>query len=149
MADSLSITAGVLALIQASVQVTVLLKQFRTDVSVVNATLTGLLSDFDGFQQVLESMKETFERDDVRPNLQTTGHVGSHWKNLARSLGDGASTLQQLHALLDSINKTTSILDAPRKQLRFKSAMEQIATYREQIQSYRAALHLSLSTIIL
>jgi hypothetical protein len=149
MADPLSITAGVLALIQASVQVTVLLKQFRTDVSVVNATLTGLLSDVDGFQQVLESMKETFERDDVKPNLQTTGHVGSHWKNLARSLDDGASTLQQLHALLDSINKTTSILDAPRKQLRFKSAMEQIATYREQIQSYRAALHLSLSTIIL
>jgi uncharacterized protein YoxC len=149
MADPLSITAGVLALIQASVQVTVLLKQFRTDVSVVNATLTGLLSDVDGFQQVLESMKETFERDDVRPNLQTTGHVGSHWKNLARSLDDGASTLQQLHALLDGINKTTSILDAPRKQLRFKSAMEQIATYREQIQSYRAALHLSLSTIIL
>jgi uncharacterized protein YoxC len=149
MADPLSITASVLTLIQFSVQVTVLIKQFRDEVSVVDATLTGLLNDVDGFQRVLESMKETFQQDDMKTNLQTTGHVGSHWRNLARSLDDGAKTLQQLHALLDGINKKTSILDAPRKQLRFKSAIDQIATYREQIQSYRAALHLSLSTITL
>ncbi|KAF1847385.1 uncharacterized protein K460DRAFT_241581, partial [Cucurbitaria berberidis CBS 394.84] len=149
MADPLSITASVLTLIQVSVQVTVLLKQFREEVSVVDATLLGLLSDVGGFQQVLESMIETFEQDDIKSNLQVTGHVGSHWKNLARSLDDCASTLRQLHTLLDGTNKKTSILDAPRKQLRFKSAIEQIATYREQIQSYRAALQLSLSTIIL
>lgn len=149
MADPLSITASVVALIQVSVQVTVLLKQFRDEVNVVDATLTGLLNDVDGFQRVLESMKETFEQDDIKSNLQVTGHVGSHWKNLSRSLDDGANTLRQLHTLLDGINKKTSILDAPRKQLRLKSAVDQIGVYREQIQSYRAALQLSLSTIIL
>jgi len=149
MADPLSITASVVTLIQVSVQVTVLLKQFRDEVSVVDATFTGLLNDVDGFQRVLESMKETFDQDDIKSNLQVTGHVGSHWRNLARSLDDGAKTLRQLHELLDTINKKTSILDAARKQLRFKSAIEQIGTYREQIQSYRAALQLSLSTIIL
>lgn len=149
MADPLSIAASVLALIQVSVQVTVLLRQFRDEVSVVDATLTGLLNDVDGFQQVLESMKETFERDDIKPNLAVTGHVGSHWKNLGRSLEDGENTLRQLQSLLDGINKKTSILDAPRRQLRYKSAIEQIATYRERIQSYRGALQLSLSTIIL
>jgi hypothetical protein len=149
MADPLSITAGVITLIQISVQVTILLKQFRDEVSVVDATLTGLLSDVAGFQQVLESMKETFDQNEIKSNLQGTGHVGSHWKNLARSLEDGAKTLQQLHALLEGVNKTTSFLDGPRKQIRFKSAIDQIAVYREQIQSYRAALQLSLSTVIL
>jgi hypothetical protein len=149
MADPLSITASVLTLLQVAVQVTVLVKQFRDEVNVVDATLTGLINDVDGFQRVLESMKDTFDRDDIKSDLQATGIPGNHFKNLARSLNDGASTLQQLQALLENVNKKTSILDAPRKQLRLKSSMDQIATYREQIQSYRAALQLSLSTIIL
>jgi hypothetical protein len=149
MADPLSITASVITLIQVSVQVTILLKQFNDEVSIVDATLTGLLSDVAGFQHVLESMKETFNQNEIKSNLQVTGHVGSHWKNLARSLEDGATTLQQLHTLLEGVNKTTSFLDGPRKQIRFKSAIDQIGIYREQIQSYRAALQLSLSTVIL
>lgn len=149
MSDPLSITASVLALITVSVKVTVLLKQFRDDVSGVDATLTGLLSDVSNLQQVLESMKETFDQDEIKLNLQTTGHAGNHWKNLARSLEDGGGTLRQLTTLLESVNKTTSFLDGPRKQLRLKSAIDQIAVYRDQIQSYRAALQLSLSTVML
>ncbi|ORY08508.1 hypothetical protein BCR34DRAFT_392989 [Clohesyomyces aquaticus] len=149
MADPLSITVSVITLIQVSIQVAVLLKQFRDEVSVVDTTLSGLLKDVEGFQHVLESMKETFDQKDLKAHLQVTGHVGSHWKNLARSLKDGTETLEQLHSLLDGVNKTTSWLDGPRKQLRFKSAIDQIATFRDQIQSYRGALQLSLSTVIL
>ncbi|KAF2116171.1 hypothetical protein BDV96DRAFT_44614 [Lophiotrema nucula] len=147
--DPLSITASVLTLIQVSVQVTVLIKQFRDEVSVVDVTLSGLLNDVESFQRVLESMRETFGQDDVKANLQETGHVGSHYRNLARSLNDGNGTLNSLHELLDSVNKKSNFLDGPRKQLRFKSATDQIATYREQIQSYRAGMQLSLSTVIL
>lgn len=147
--DQLSITASVLALLTVSIKVSVLLKQFHDDVDVVDATLTGLLEDIVNFQQVLESMRDTFEQDDIKANIHVTGHAGNHWKNLARSLEDGKRTLQQLIAVLNSINKTTSFLDGPRKQLRLKGAINQIGTYRDQIQSYRAALQLSLSTIIL
>jgi chromosome segregation ATPase len=149
MADPLSITASIITLIHVSVQVTVLIKQFRDEVSAVDATLTSLLNDVDGFQRVLESMKETIEESNSRDTLQATGHVGSHWKNLARSLEDGANTLQKLHATLDRVNKKTSLLDAPRKQLRLKSASDQITLYREQIQTSHTAIQLSLSTIIL
>jgi hypothetical protein len=124
MADPLSIAGSVAALLGISVRIAVLLNQFRDGVSVVDATLTGLLSDVDGFQRVLESMKETFEQDVIKSNLQTTGHAGSHWKNLARSLKDGENTLQQLATLLDELSKKTSVLDGPRKQLRFKGAVE-------------------------
>jgi hypothetical protein len=146
--DPFSITASIVTLIQVSAQVTVLVRQFRDEVSVVDATLNGILNDVDGFQQVLQSMKETFAQEDLRADVQTTGHVGSHWKNLARSLSDGESTLDQLRSLLTSVSKSTSFLDAPRKQLRLKSAITQIAGFREQIQSYRAALQLSLSTVV-
>ncbi|KAJ4335350.1 hypothetical protein N0V95_008925 [Ascochyta clinopodiicola] len=146
--DPFSITASVVTLIQVSAQVTVLVKQFRDEVNVVDTTLNGILNDVDGFQQVLESMKETFAQEDIQAEVQTTGHVGSHWKNLARSLSDGEGTLDQLRSLLTTVSKSTSFLDATRKQLRLKSAIAQISGFREQIQSYRAALQLSLSTVI-
>ncbi|KAF2001885.1 hypothetical protein P154DRAFT_574562 [Amniculicola lignicola CBS 123094] len=149
MADPLSIVVGVSTLIQVSVKVTLLLKQFRDDVNVVDAALNGLLNDVEGFQQVMVSMRETFSRDEIKATLQVTGHVGNHWRNLARSLNDGTGTLQELHTLLSGVNKTTSFLDGPRKQLRLKTAVDQMALYREQIQSYRAAMQLSLSTVIL
>jgi hypothetical protein len=147
--DPLSITAGVLTLLTFSVKVSFLLKQFRDEVDIVDATLTGLLGDIASFQQVLESMRDTFDQEEIKANIQITGHAGNHWKNLARSLDDGTRTLQQLTALLEGINKTTSFLDGPRKQIRFKTAIDQIGIYRDQIQSYRAGLQLSLSTIIL
>jgi uncharacterized protein YoxC len=147
--DPLSITAGVLTLLTFSVKVSFLLKQFRDEVDVVDTTLTGLIGDIASFTQVLESMRDTFDQDEIKGNIQLTGHAGNHWKNLARSLDDGTKTLQQLTALLEGINKTTSFLDGPRKQLRFRIAIDQIGTYRDQIQSYRAGLQLSLSTIIL
>jgi hypothetical protein len=147
--DPLSITVSVLTLITISAQVSGLARQFRDEVNVVDTTLNGILNDVDGFQQVLESMKETFDQKDIRGDLRTTGHVGSHWNNLSRSLSDGENTLEQLRSLIVSVSRSAKFLDAPRKHLRFKSAIAQIAEFREQIQSYRAALQLSLSTVIL
>lgn len=126
-----------------------LIKHFRDETKIVDATLMGLLSDVEGFQRVLESMRETIDQSDVKSNLQSTGHVGTHWKNLARSLNDGTDVVQKLHTLLDGINKKTPLLDAPRKLLRLRSASTQILDYREKIQSSHTALQLSLSTIIL
>jgi hypothetical protein len=149
MSDPLSITASVLTLLTVSVKVSILLRQFSNEVSGVDATLAGLLGDISNLQRVLESMKETFDQDEVKANLQATGHAGNHWKNLARSLEDGASTLRELITLLEGANKTTSFLDGPRKALRYKSVADQIAVYREQIMSYLQSYQLSLSTVIL
>jgi hypothetical protein len=149
MSDPLSITASVLTLLTVSVKVSILLRQFSNEVSGVDATLAGLLGDISNLQRVLESMKETFDQDEVKANLQATGHAGNHWKNLARSLEDGASTLRELITLLEGVNKTTSFLDGPRKALRYKSVADQIAVYREQIMSYLQSYQLSLSTVIL
>jgi hypothetical protein len=60
MADPLSITASVITLLQFRAQVMVLIKQSRKKVSVVHATLKGIHNDVDGFQRVLDFMRETF-----------------------------------------------------------------------------------------
>ncbi|KAH7066375.1 hypothetical protein BKA63DRAFT_160737 [Paraphoma chrysanthemicola] len=145
--DPLSITVSVVTLIKVAGQASILLNQFCIDVGGINATLSGLFNDVAGFQQVLEGMKETFELEDIKANL--TGHAGGHWENLARSLKDGEETLSQLTSLLEAVNKKTNFLDGPRKVARMKGAIEQIGMFRDQIQSYRSALELSLSTIIL
>jgi hypothetical protein len=98
--DPLSITADVVILLTFSVKVSFLLKQFCDEVDIVDATLTGLLGDIASFQQVLESMRGTFDQEEIKANIQITGHAGNHWKNLARPLDDGTRTLQQLTALL-------------------------------------------------
>jgi hypothetical protein len=78
MSDPLSITASVLTLLTVSVKVSILLRQFSNEVSGVDATLAGLLGDISNLQRVLESMKETFDQDEVKANLQATGHAGNH-----------------------------------------------------------------------
>ena len=149
MVEPLSITTGVLSLLGVCFNVGVELKRFRDGVAVVNATVDGLLRDVSGLEQVLESMKETFDRANNRHPSQATGHIGNHWKNLSRSLQDGQNTLIRLQELLEGVNKSVTLLDGPRRQLRFNSAAEQIVAFRQQIQSYRDALQLSLQTIIL
>ncbi|KAF1967117.1 hypothetical protein BU23DRAFT_573502 [Bimuria novae-zelandiae CBS 107.79] len=149
MADPLSITASVVTLIQVSIQVTLLLRGFRDDVSLADATLIGLSKDVEGFQHVVKAIKDTLDHDEVKATLQATGHVGNHWKNLARSLDDSADKLKRLQELLDDANKGRSFLKGTRKALRLRGIKEQIAGYREQVNSYRGALQLSLSTILL
>lgn len=108
-------TSGVLTLLTFSVKLSFLLKQFRDEVDIVDSTLTGLIGDIGSFSQVLESMRDTFDHDEIKANVQVTGHAGNHWENLARSPDDGTRTLQQLTALLEGINNSTSFLDGPRK----------------------------------
>jgi hypothetical protein len=108
--DPLSITAGVLILLMFSVKVSFLLKQLPNEVDIVDATLTGLLGDIASFQQVLESMRATFDQEEIKANIQITSHAGNHWKNLARPLDDGTRTLQQLTALLEGVSETTQSL---------------------------------------
>jgi hypothetical protein len=85
--DPLSITACVLTLLTFSVKVSFLLKQFRDDIHIVDATLAGLLGDIASFQQVLESMRDTFDQREIKANIQITGHAGNHWEESCSVFG--------------------------------------------------------------
>ncbi|KAK5682779.1 GTP-binding protein Rho1 [Elasticomyces elasticus] len=146
MPEPLSIATGVASLLKVTWTVGVELKAFRDGVKIVSAKLDGLVKDVEGLKSVLESMQVTFENITA---VHGTGHIGSHWQNIAQALEDGGELVGQLRDELAKVNKTTTFLDGPRKQLRLNMATETIAAHRVSIQSYRDALGLSLQTVIL
>ena len=98
---------------------------------------------------MLEMMKITLEEEKIKASLQATGHIGSHWIKLSKSIKDGQSTLVKLQDTVDRVNKRVGILDGARKHLRLKAAMGEIIMFQQQIRSYRDTIQLSLQTIIL
>lgn len=146
MPDPLSITTGVVALLQITVAAGKELKKLHDGAAVVQETISGLTHDVDGLKRVLDSMRATFETITA---LHGTGHIASLWENVARSIEDGKTVLSQLVSVLQGIDEERSLLDAYRKQLRLDRAEERIRAFRVRIQSYRDSLQLCLSAILL
>jgi hypothetical protein len=148
MPDPLSIATGILALLNVTGTIANELKKFHEGANVVSKTIADLENDVASFSRVLESMRETFEHITAEGPGQT-GHIGSLWNNVARSVQDSKDVLSELQKLILDISRDSTFLDEHRKQLRLNRAEEKIARYRLHIQSYRDGLQLSLQTIIL
>lgn len=88
------------------------------------------------------------ESVESQSSLIRTGHVGNHWRHLARSLTDGCGILEGLQCRLERVNKNTNFLSRQRKQLRLNLATDDIKAYRRRLKSHRDAMQLSLSAII-
>jgi hypothetical protein len=149
MADPLSITTGVLALLGTCITVAGTIKDFHDGVAIVDIKVKGLLSDVESFAQVLRMMRDTLEEEKVQSSLQATGHIGNHWANLSKSIKDGQNTLVQLLSTIERVNKSVGVLDGARRHLRLKGAMDEIGIFQQQIRSYRDTIQLSLQTVIL
>lgn len=147
--DPLSIATGVLSLLAASIATGNALKAFYDGASLANTKLRGLITEVDGFTEVLRSMNTTLDQKNIQLSLRATGHITDHLQNLAAAIQDGQQTLLSLKETLEKVNKSVSMLDAVRKHMRLKGAAEKIAIYQQQIRSYKDTLHLTLQTIIL
>lgn len=131
--DSLTITAGVVGTLSATLSVGLTLRKFlhgaKGTVSIVNA----MISDVKALRTVLESMELTFE--EMNTERLESEHIGNHWKILSTSLEDGRNCLIRLHTMLEDVNKDVKILDTLRRQARFKNATVQLVFYRQEIQT--------------
>jgi hypothetical protein len=74
MPDPLSITTGVLTLLQITVTVVNELKKLHDGASVVHQTISDLANNVDSLRIVLESMRDTFEGITA---LHGSGHIAS------------------------------------------------------------------------
>jgi hypothetical protein len=149
MAEPVSITAGVATLLSVVVKVGYELEHFRGEVSTIGSDILMLIEDVGVLQNVLESMKATFSKPELVETLSLTGHIGSHWQNILRSLQDAETTLTGLLVILKDANKTTIFLDRPRKALRFRVVAERVQRFTGQVSSCKATLQLSLQTMAL
>ena len=145
--DPLSITTGVLSVLGVCLKVSVELKKFRDAANEGKATATAMLVDLSALRRVLQSMEEIFDQLDVE--AIATGCIGTHWQNLLTSLRDGHDALEQFETLLQNCNKEVVVLDRARRAIRLKEAADSIAEFRQQIQSYKDTLQISVQTVIL
>jgi uncharacterized membrane protein YhiD involved in acid resistance len=145
--DPLSITASIATLLGAAIGIGVALRKFLIGAAETQTVVLAMIADVKALRTVLQSMEETFE---VMNSDQTrTDHIGTHWKNLHQSLEDGAKSLARLQSILDGANKDVKILDNLRRQARDKTVSDQISSARQEMQSYKDALQLSLQTVLL
>jgi len=87
MCEPLSITTGVLSILNVCGTVGWELKKFHDSVKSVDETVDGLAQDVSSLAQVLESMKETLSHIETLDSH--TGYIGKHWRNLAQALDGG------------------------------------------------------------
>lgn len=146
MADPLSIVSGVLSLLSASIATGNALKAFYDGVSLANTKVQSLITEVDSFTKMLYMMKTTLEQENIQVSLRSTGHIASHVENIETSILDGQETLSSLKLILEKVQKSSNSMS---KYMRLKNAAEQIVIYRQQIQSYRETLYLTLETVIL
>ena len=149
MCEPLSITTGVLSILNVCATVGWELKKFHDSVKSVDETVDGLAQDVSSLTHVLESMKETLSHIETLDSASHTGYIGEHWRNLAQALDGGNASLIKLGQVLEKVNKEVQILDGTRKAIRLKSATSIISTYRSRIQGSRDVLSLSIQTILL
>ena len=147
--DPLSIIAGVTALLTASVKVGLALNDFYDGTSLVDVKVKGVLTEVDGFSQVLKLVKSSLEEKEIQSSLHSTGHIGEHWDSLSMSIRDGLETVKHLQVTVEKANKSVRLLDAPRRHLRMRGAADEIAVYQQQIRSYKDAMQLSLQVMVL
>lgn len=145
--DPLSITVGVATLLGCCISAGVALRKFLIGAAEVKTVITAMMADLRALRSVLETMETTFE--DMNSDQPKTGHIGAHWTNLFQLLEDGQQSLVSLQLVLEDASKEVKILDSARKQLRIKIAADQIVFCRQEVQTYKDALQLSLQTITL
>jgi hypothetical protein len=149
MVDPLSITTGVVALLTTCVKIGIELQGIYDGAAIVDSAVKGLLLEVEGFAQTLQLMNETLQQPNIQTSVQATGHIGSLWNNVARSITDGEETLTKLGETLQKVDKSVSMLDSTRKHFRLKSATGEISMYQRQISYYRDTMQASLQTMIL
>lgn len=149
MVEPLSIAASIFSALSVCVKVGTKLSAFRNGVQTVDDRIELLAQDVDRLTNALEALDQTTKVLESQGPLQTTGHIGTHWKNLSQSLEDGKRTLCELENLLSQIDKEVSFLNGARKERRMKEAQDMIAAFHRRAQSIPDVIQLSLQIITL
>jgi hypothetical protein len=147
--DPLSIAAASGALVKLCATISTSLCTFIHDTRLVDQTLEAFRNEIDDFSDVLASIESSF-RDPTLAEAALrvmTGHERPHWEKAKRSMNDCHTTLERLTFVLALVNGDHGFLRRPRRQIRLDMNSKEIVLLRQQIQSYKATMDLSLQMI--
>jgi hypothetical protein len=125
------------------------LKKFIDATKLVGHVINALYDDAEAFEKVIGLVQQTVEDPRNKSSLESTGYIASHWRFLKSSLDDAHETLKALASTIAKVSKNVGVLDAARKQLRLQSAGDEIALYRQKLQSYQRTIDITLQAAIL
>jgi hypothetical protein len=125
------------------------LKRFIDETKVVETTLTALCQDVEEFKGTLELLRSTLDDATMQNSIRASGFIGNHWTCMKASLDDADSTLVLLQKAVDRIDKSVSVMDSARKQIRVRNASSELDLYRGKIRSFHNTIHISLQSVML
>ena len=147
--DPLSITVGVAGLIDLCTRAGLAIKSVHDGAKIVDSKIELLDSEIRGYLQVLELMKSTMEETSVKAAVQSTGHIGNHWKNISAAADDSRQALERLNEVLAKVGKSAGVMGSTRKHFRLKFANDEIEMYQRKIETYRDTMQISIQTVLL
>lgn len=143
--------ASVIAIVGAgstAVKVIKQLKDFISNVQVVDEVVQGLCSEVESLQSVLELISNSFVR--IEPIVDENAPLRRVWGCMERTGDDCLQALGKLNRLLRRLGgDSTSKYRAVVKQLRFQSGTNEIAEIRRQLSSHQMAFQTSITSIVL
>ncbi|KAK6543561.1 hypothetical protein TWF694_000305 [Orbilia ellipsospora] len=153
MADLLSVTASVTALLTLCYQVGCSAVSLASGIAEIDGTIADLFAEIEELQTVTENIRSILESDDVTiTELRTgTGHEAQHWPFVDR-------VLTQSHRMISALQKDIFALQAVgegsfsgRANAHFRSVFSErrIKGYFNKIQGCKDTLQVSLQLLIL
>lgn len=136
-------------LVGVCVKISIGVHQLKIGAGSAKAKVAGVLNDVDGLRKVLQSLESTLDDVEEHEQSQATGHIGTHWEHLNRSLRDAQELLQDLQNFVEAVNKEVSVLDGSRRFLRIKHASNNLTDYQQHVRAYCDAIQFSVQTIVL
>lgn len=143
--------ASALAIVGAAataVKVIKQLKDFASNVQVVDETVQSLRSEVESLQTVLELISNSFAK--IEPIVEENEPIRRVWECVERTGDDCLQSVGKLNQIFRRLGKSsTSTYRAVIKQLKLQSGASEIAEIRRQLASHQIAFQTSLTSIIL
>jgi prefoldin subunit 5 len=153
MLDPASIAAicGVTVKLCSSVAPAVLdFRNFLEGAKHVDTAISALLREIEDFKNILETLKRTAEKPEVRVLIEASGNTGDQWYKLKLSLDDAKTTLVSLEETVKQrVDKDVALLDKERKKIRLNKARDEITTYQQQLRSCKDLVQVVLQATVM
>jgi Fungal N-terminal domain of STAND proteins len=150
MAEVLAIIASSASLVSWCAKVSSSLSAFVVAANNVDSTIQGYRNEVEALSRVLASINTSLSDPLVQSAVRAgrTGHAGGHWRDLKRSMNDCEGTLKNFDRILDRMTRgERGFLSLSRRQIRLDWNSGEITSLKQQIQSYKDTMQVSLQMI--
>jgi hypothetical protein len=154
MAEVLAIIASSASLVSLCAKVSFSLNGFVVAADNVDSTVQSYRNEVEALSRVLASINTSLSDPLVQSAVRAGrtghagGHAGGHWRDVKRSMIDCEGTLKDFDQILDRITRgDRRFLGLSRRQIRLDWNSREITSLKQQIQSYRDTMQVSLQMI--